>query len=114
MSRYSRNAVSMSTARAYTSPPPSADATLVSTGGSGGTSKSCAMPWRPSTSTSRTFRPPAARARANAAATVDFPVPPLPETKCRRARAASGGQPVDSCVAGFSGMSGLSDTAPSL
>src|SRR3954447_13153733 len=38
------------------------------------------MPWRPSTSVSRTCRPPAARARASDAATVVLPVPPLPVT----------------------------------
>src|SRR5256714_11548497 len=43
------------------------------------------MPWRPSTSTRRVRRPPAARARASAAATVVFPVPPLPVTTCSRA-----------------------------
>ncbi len=57
----------------------------------GGTSKSWAIPCRPSTSTSNTRRPPSASARANAAATVDFPVPPFPETKCSRARAAFSG-----------------------
>ncbi|CRK54544.1 exported hypothetical protein [Rhodococcus sp. RD6.2] len=91
MSRYSRNAASMSRASATTSPPPSAVATLVSVGGSGGTSNSCAMPCRPSTSTSRTRLPPAARASARAAATVDLPVPPLPDTKCSRALSALAG-----------------------
>src|SRR5688572_9439029 len=42
------------------------------------------MPWRPSVATSSTVRPSAARARASAAATVVFPVPPLPVTTCRR------------------------------
>src|SRR3954447_17314769 len=42
------------------------------------------MPCRPSTSTSRTLRPPAASASASAAATVVLPVPPLPVTTCRR------------------------------
>src|SRR5258706_7884819 len=39
---------------------------------------------RPSTSTSSVLRPPAASARARAAATVVLPVPPLPVTTCRR------------------------------
>src|SRR5262245_37282388 len=43
------------------------------------------MPCRPSTSTSRTFRPPSARPSASAAATLVFPVPPLPVTTCKRA-----------------------------
>ena len=42
------------------------------------------MPCRPSTSHSSTFCPAPARASARAAATVDFPVPPLPVTMCRR------------------------------
>ena len=47
-----------------------------------GTSKSCAMPWRPSTSQSSTCLPWEASARASAAATVVLPVPPLPVTTC--------------------------------
>src|SRR6185503_17976069 len=43
------------------------------------------MPCRPSTSTSSVRRPPAARPRASAAATVVLPVPPLPVTTCSRA-----------------------------
>src|SRR3989440_5289394 len=43
------------------------------------------MPCRPSTSTRRVRRPPAASARASAEATVVFPVPPLPVTTCSRA-----------------------------
>ena len=93
MSRYSRNAASVSMASALTWPPPSAVAILTSSYGSGGTSKSCAMPWRPSTSTSSTLRPPAASASASAAAMVDLPVPPLPVTKCRRALVRRDGQP---------------------
>src|SRR4051794_26301158 len=42
------------------------------------------MPWRPSTSQSRTFLPCEASASARDAATVDLPVPPLPVTTCRR------------------------------
>src|SRR3954463_5511380 len=40
------------------------------------------MPCRPSTSVSSTWRPPAARARASAPATVVLPVPPFPVTTC--------------------------------
>ena len=87
------NAASMSIARAFTCPPRSAVAILTSLYGSGGTSKSCAIPWRPSTSTNSTFRPPAASVSASAAATVDLPVPPLPVTKCSRAFAKREGQP---------------------
>src|SRR3712207_4226558 len=42
------------------------------------------MPWRPSVSTSRTWRPSAARASARAAATVVLPVPPFPVTTWQR------------------------------
>ena len=86
-------AASSSMASALTCPPPSAVATLVSSYGSGGTSKSCAIPWRPSTSTNRTLRPPAARVNASAAATVVLPVPPLPVTICSRASVSRAGQP---------------------
>src|SRR6266568_1782205 len=85
MSRYSSRASSVSTASARTSPLSGADATGISTYGSGGVPKSCARPWRPSTSTRRVRRPPAASAMASAAATVVFPVPPLPVTTCSRA-----------------------------
>src|SRR6516165_4015506 len=51
------------------------------------------MPWRSSTSTNSTLRPPAASVSASAAATVDFPVPPLPLTKCSRAFVRREGQP---------------------
>jgi hypothetical protein len=45
---------------------------------------------RPSTSASSTRRPPAAAAEATAAATVDLPVPPLPETtRIRRPNSSS-------------------------
>src|SRR5664279_5372868 len=44
------------------------------------------MPCRSSTSTSSTRRPSVARVSARAAATVVFPVPPLPVTTCSRAR----------------------------
>ena len=53
------------------------------------------MPWRPSTSTSSTLRPPAASASASDAAIVDFPVPPLPVTKCSRTFDSREGQPTD-------------------
>src|ERR671919_1044233 len=84
MSRYSYVASRASTARPNTSPPPRATASLRSLYGSGGTSKSWARPWRSSTSTRSTFRPPSARASASAAATVVLPVPPFPVTTCRR------------------------------
>src|SRR5215207_7575837 len=84
MSRYSYVASRASTARPKTSPPPRATASLRSLYGSGGTSKSWARPWRSSTSTRSTFRPPSARASASAAATVVLPVPPFPVTTCRR------------------------------
>src|SRR5690625_4086587 len=42
------------------------------------------MPWRPSTSHSRTLRPCVASDIASAAATVVLPVPPLPVTMCSR------------------------------
>src|SRR5919106_427247 len=58
MSRYSYVASRASTARPNTSPPPRATASLRSLYGSGGTSKSWARPWRSSTSTRSTFRPP--------------------------------------------------------
>src|SRR3954466_12204298 len=48
------------------------------------------MPWRPSVSTSSTVRPSAARASARAAATVVFPVPPLPVTTWQRTGRGSG------------------------
>ncbi len=67
-------------ASACTSPPPDAEAILRSWYGSASVSKSWAMPCRSSTSQSSTLRPSAARARASAAATVVFPVPPLPVT----------------------------------
>src|SRR5258707_12160887 len=47
------------------------------------------MPWRPSTSMSRTVLPPAASARASAPATVVLPVPPFPVTTCSRTPAQS-------------------------
>src|SRR5919106_2479399 len=84
MSRYSYVASRASTARPNTSPPPRATASLRSLYGSGGTSKSWARPWRSSTSTRSTLRPPSASASASAAATVVLPVPPLPVTTCRR------------------------------
>src|ERR1041384_5707865 len=43
------------------------------------------MPCRPSTSTRTVRRPPEASARARDAATVVWPVPPLPVTTCSRA-----------------------------
>ena len=61
-----------------------APAIRVSSVASGGTSKVWLMPWRPSTSTSRTRWPPDASAMAIAAATVVLPVPPLPVTTCSR------------------------------
>src|SRR4051812_31016766 len=48
------------------------------------------MPCRPSVSTSSTVRPSAASARARAAATVVFPVPPLPVTTWQRTGGGSG------------------------
>jgi hypothetical protein len=92
------SAVSTSIASARSSPLPAATAMRFSSCGSGGVSKSWAMPWRPSTSTSSTFLPSAARARASDAATVDLPVPPLPETQCSRACAATAGQRPGSTV----------------
>src|SRR6187200_959989 len=73
-----------STDRPQTSPPPAAPAIRISSVASGGTSKVWLMPCRPSTSTSRTRWPPDASAMAIAAATVVFPVPPLPVTMCSR------------------------------
>jgi len=75
---------------AWTTPPRSPPgptrpvATRRSAYGSGSTSNIRAMPWRPSTSHNSTFLPVEARANASEAATVDFPVPPLPVTMCRR------------------------------
>src|SRR4051812_46176999 len=85
MSRYSSRASSASTARARTSPPPGTRAMRSSRYGNGSVSKSCAMPCRPSTSTSSVRLPPSARPSASAAATVVLPVPPLPVTTCSRA-----------------------------
>ncbi len=51
---------------------------------SGATSNVCEIPWRPSTSASRTRLPSRVRASAMAAATVVLPVPPLPVTTCSR------------------------------
>src|SRR3954471_15419866 len=48
------------------------------------------MPWRPSVSTSNTWRPSAARASARAAATVVFPVPPFPVTTWQRTEEGTG------------------------
>ena len=90
MSRYSRNAASVSMASAFTCPPPSAVAIFCSPYGSGGESKTWAIPCRPSTSTSRTFRPPVASAMANDAATVVLPVPPFPDTTWSRMVRRSG------------------------
>jgi hypothetical protein len=72
-------------ASARTSPPPGATAIRRSSYGSGGVSNSWATPCRPSTSTSSVRPPSAASARARAAATVVFPVPPLPVTTCNLA-----------------------------
>src|ERR671920_81860 len=48
------------------------------------------MPWRPSVSTSSTWRPSAARASARDAATVVFPVPPFPVTTWQRTEEGAG------------------------
>src|SRR3712207_3305223 len=48
------------------------------------------MPWRPSVSTSSTWRPSAARASARAAATVVLPVPPFPVTTWQRTAEGTG------------------------
>src|SRR3954452_17735872 len=90
MARYSSSADSGSMCSAWTTPPrpPSCEGRPVairpSAYGSGSTSNIRAMPWRPSTSHSTTLVLADAGPSARAAATVDFPVPPLPVTMCRR------------------------------
>src|SRR6187397_1038298 len=88
MARYSINAASGSMCSACTTPAGPLLRRPVairrSAYGSGSTSNIRAMPWRPSTSQSSTSLPCEASASAREAATVDFPVPPLPVTTCRR------------------------------
>src|SRR3954463_13074917 len=67
------------------------------------------MPCRPSVSTSSTVRPSAASARARAAATVVFPVPPLPVTTWQR---TGGGSGLTVASLGGCGPTGPSRSAP--